>query len=95
LWVFAPFWNAKPTIYGLREPLVQWSLQGKKVPKRHFFEILRAKRNKLLGIVISNPANRSPPARLRSSVSIALAFSPSRSLLSTLNKPSVLFSAST
>jgi hypothetical protein len=25
------------------------SLQGKKVPKWHFFEILRAKRNKLLG----------------------------------------------
>jgi hypothetical protein len=26
-----------------------WSLQGKKVPKWHFFEILGAKRNKLLG----------------------------------------------
>jgi hypothetical protein len=25
-----------------------WSLQGKKVPKWHFFDILRAKRNKLL-----------------------------------------------
>jgi hypothetical protein len=26
-----------------------WSLQGKKVPKWHFFEILGAKRNKLIG----------------------------------------------
>jgi hypothetical protein len=48
LWVFAPFWNAKTTIYGLL-----WSLQGKKVPKRHFFEILRAKRNKLLDFILA------------------------------------------
>jgi hypothetical protein len=43
---------------GYYEPLVQWSLQSKKVPKghcapmaerlRHFFEILGANRNKLL-----------------------------------------------
>jgi hypothetical protein len=39
----------KPRFMGCCEPPVQWSLQGKKVPKWHFFEILGAKRNKLLG----------------------------------------------
>jgi hypothetical protein len=52
LWVFAPFWNAKTTIYGPSEPLVQWSLQSKQAPMAlsafGAFEILRAKRDKLL-----------------------------------------------
>jgi hypothetical protein len=43
------FGMQKPRFMGCCEPLVQWSLQGKKVPQRHFFEILGAKRNKLLG----------------------------------------------
>jgi hypothetical protein len=43
----------KPQFTGCGEPSVQWGSQGKKVSKRHFFEILGAKRNKLLVIFLA------------------------------------------
>jgi hypothetical protein len=34
---------------GYGEPLVQWSLQGKKSPNQQFFDVCCAKRNKFPG----------------------------------------------